>query len=131
MKTLLAAGALVLSMTASNAATDTPRSDVLVGGPIWAPSQNYVYCFFFNGGSTNINLVSAQIFEEGSTTALNSNIYCSSTITPNQTCFATVGEAPDVPLSCRLTFSGPATAVRGSVQLYDSDNNPLATVELR
>jgi hypothetical protein len=134
MKTLLAATSLALSISAANAADAPTGSTVLAGGPLYAASQNTLFCFFTNFGTTNMTATAQQIFALGSTTAIDSSSTCSDgLVLPNQQCFI----APTNSLSsgdsyaCKVTFNTSATKIRGALEIYDSAQNPLATVELR
>lgn len=137
MKTILAATALVLSITAAASAAETPRgSNVLAGGPILSPqTAYYVDCIFINLGSTNITPTTQELFESGSTTAISSLTSCTNgtPVAPNETC--TIQNAntipPDSANSCEVRFSSAATNVRGEMQLFDQNENPLVSGELR
>lgn len=135
MKTLLTATALILSLTGAASAADEPKgNDVLAGGPIYAGGQYFMQCYFINFGSANVTPIAQELFGISSTTPLNSASSCAngSAIVPNQTCYASLpAAAPSGPLSCKMTFSGPAKNVRGALELYDSTGNLLSTVELR
>jgi len=134
MKTLLAATALVLSMTAIASAAETPRgtSNVLAGGPIYATNATYYYCWFINFGSATITPTAQLVFQD-STTAINSNLSCAngSPVPVNGTCFIYPQSAEGAPFACKVTFSVAATNVRGALQAFDSNYNLLSTVELR
>lgn len=135
MKTLLTATALVLSMAAGANAADAPRgSTVLAGGALYAASQNTLYCFFTNFGTTNMTATAQQIFALGSTTAIASTSSCSDgTVLPNEQCFIVPANSLSSgdSYACKVTFSTAATNVRGALEIIDSALNPLATVELR
>jgi hypothetical protein len=135
MKTLITATALILSMTAAADATDPPKAtDVLGSGPIFDINETGFYCEFVNLGTSNITPIAQQVFEDSSTNALSTNSNCAndSPVAPNQTCIISPSSSVnDVSLSCKVTFSGAATNVRGAFELYDNSLNALATVELR
>jgi hypothetical protein len=135
MKKLLTTTALILAMTAGANASETPTgSTVLAGGPLYAASQNMLFCFFTNIGTTNLTATAQQIFALGSTTAIASSSTCpDGLLLPNQQCYI----APTNSLSsgdsytCKVTFNTTTTKIRGALEIYDSAQNPLATVELR
>jgi hypothetical protein len=132
MKTRLTAIALVVSMTTASAAN---AGGQIAGGPIYANGEFTIYCYFVNFGSTKVTPKSQQLFLVGSATPLASESSCpnGSPVAPNQSCY-TVPAATlptNVGTSCKVTFSGSATDVRGALEIFDRDGDALATVELR
>jgi hypothetical protein len=135
MKTLLTATAIIFSMTAAGNAADAPRaSDVLSGGAIFGYTSSSAECEFINFGTTNVTPLSQEIFIDGSTSQFSSASTCANgtAIVPNQTCIIyTTSTLYYYATSCKVTFNGPATNVRGALQILDSNYNILAEVELR
>ena len=134
MKTLFATTALILSMTAATNAAGAAKADVLGGGPVYAPSEYTLYCQYINFGTKNVTPMLQQLFEGAGTTPIVSGSTCAnnSTVLPNQTCYIYPESPISVQISCKVTFSGSATGVRGALQLYDEGYvNLLSTVELR
>ncbi|HLY04181.1 MAG TPA: hypothetical protein VKR31_00380 [Rhizomicrobium sp.] len=134
-RVLLTATAFTLSLAAAANAAEAPKAgDVLAGGPIFSGSQSYFYCEFINLGTSNITPTAQQVFVDFSTTAVSTGTSCANgtAVPPNQTCFIYPSSSlPTDSLSCKVSFSGPVTNVRGAFELYDSNYDTLATVELR
>jgi hypothetical protein len=135
MKTLLITSALVLSMTAAANAADTRGSTVLAGGPLFATTEEDLDCEYINFGTTNITPLTQQLFANGSTTEIATSFGCANgtAVAPNQTCYIYPTDFLNTNLSysCNVTFSTPATNVRGTFILYDSSYNILSAVNLR
>ena len=123
MKTLFTAAALILSVTTANAA-----SDLLAGGSLFDSNEYATLCSFINLGTANVTPTSQELIGIDSVSSCRNG----SPVAPNHGCVI----HDKNPLTtqyvvCKVTFSGPATDVRGSLQLYDKNSNSLATVELR
>ena len=133
MKTLLTATALVLSMTAVANAAEPPRgaSNVLGTGPIYQPNINILYCGYTNLGTASITPTAQMFYDTNgavnptSTTCANNNA-----IAPGKSCFVLLDGAQEY-TACEVTFSGPATNVRGLVLLFDGGDNYQGSVEMR
>jgi hypothetical protein len=135
MKTILAATALVLCTTTAATAAQAPTASVIIGGgPVYNPNEEYILCWFVNYGTVKVTPISQQLFSSGSTTALTASIGCAnnSAVAPNQSCaIEYIGAIAPNAESCKITFSGAATNVRGAMQVFDQNSNLLSTVELR
>jgi hypothetical protein len=135
MKPFLAATALALSTLAATSTPSAASSDTIGGGPVYSPAQAYLYCFFTNLGTSKVTIESEGIYESNSTSPLGIGGLCAvgSAVVPHQTCYVPYfglggnGNA----LSCSVTFTSSAENVRGTLNLYDANNNLLVSADLR
>jgi hypothetical protein len=134
MKTLLAATALILSMTATTNAADAPRKagDVLAAGPIFSTNALGGLCWYTNFGTTSITPTSQIMYAWTSNVAVATSVSCAtgSPVAPGQSCYIDASNSNNG-FSCEVTFNTRLTNMRGSLALTDASNNELSQVELR
>lgn len=134
MRILLAAIAMTLGFVSATDAA-TVETSLLAGGPIYSPNnQSYAVCSFVNFGTANVTVASQGMYWTDSRSPIEASYGCPNgySLTPNTTCLIySQGTLPSGSISCKLNFSNLVGTVRGSLALYDSNNNVLQTVELR
>ncbi|HEX3431703.1 MAG TPA: hypothetical protein VHT03_12545 [Rhizomicrobium sp.] len=132
MKTLLAATAFILSLTAANAADAAP-STVLAGGPIYSANALNAICWFANLGTANVTPTSQAMYTWDSNVAISTVNSCPSgnPVSPGTTCYILPSNPPVRGPSCKFVFSTAVTNLRGSLELTDSSVNEISQVELR
>jgi len=122
---LLVASALLSSETIVHA-------DTLAGVAFGGGNQSIAVCYAFNAGPGNVNVTSSSILSESGASLPIAGKNCSASLTPGSTCYLqATTSVNNQAVACRIIVSPSAANVRGEMEIRDSSNVVLNSVELR
>jgi hypothetical protein len=101
------------------------------GGLYGGPSQVRAVCYFYNSGSSSIALAGTNIIDANGTPQPLAVDQCGVAIAAGRTCGIAANATNNQPYSCRTFVSPGKGPLRGVLEMRDSQQQPLASVELR
>lgn len=127
MRSTLAATVFLLGCAGAAQAQQILAAGGLYGGP----SQVRAVCYFFNGGSSPLDLAGSHILDQNGQPQPLVVEQCGASLGPGGTCGIAAEATNNQPYACRTFVSPSKDQLRGVLELRDSEQRPLANVELR
>ena len=109
--------------------------DILAAGSLFgSTAQSRAVCVFYNAGNTNVTLRGFQITDPSGTSQTLIINQCGTSpaaLGPRTACGIAAAASNNTSYSCRVRIVPDKTNVRGVLDMRDTDQNVLATVDLR
>jgi hypothetical protein len=130
MREIIAASLLTVSISSGAGA-----QQILAAGALFAgPTQFRGVCYFYNAGSTNLQLSGAQISTPGGSPlvlAVNECGPSGSTLLPGRSCGIAANVLSNQSYNCKVVVSPGKGMARGVFEMRNSSQVSLTNVELR
>ncbi len=130
MRKFIAASILAISFS-----TGASAQQILAAGALFAgPTQFRGVCYFYNAGTTNLQLSGAQISTPGGAAlalVVNECGPSGSTMLPGRSCGIAAAVATNSAYNCRVVVSPGKGTARGVFEMRNSAQTSLTNVELR
>lgn len=130
MRKFIAASILAISFS-----TGASAQQILAAGALFAgPTQFRGVCYFYNAGTTNLQLSGAQISTPGGAAlalVVNECGPSGATLLPGRSCGIAATVATNSSYNCRVVVSPGKGTARGVFEMRNSAQTSLTNVELR